>query len=154
MHRLRIAAFVVLGGPAAVVELVDRLRRDHPTLGHRQVPRPSRLAELYANKPGKGRYSAREPESEALRELVSRGEDAVPDLVTLLQDETRRRVAAYVLAEIGGEGAARALWAEYRMLMRRVQVRSLVRVTEDEQGRRSRLLKGEKILNVDGEYYL
>jgi len=55
-------------------------------------------------------------EDKNARALLDAGESAVPSLIRLLKDPERRTLAATLLAEIGGNGAARELMTTWRSL--------------------------------------
>jgi len=85
-----------------------------------------------------------------MRDLIALGEAAVPALVEQLDDGRLGPVAAFALAEIGGEEAARGVWARYEALMPGMQRRLVYQSIPDRRGMERRIKLGERIVGADG----
>jgi len=85
-----------------------------------------------------------------MRDLIALDEAAVPSLVGQLDDGRLGPVAAFALGEIGGDEAARGVWARYEALMPDVQRRLVYQSIPDRRGQERRIKLGERIVGADG----
>jgi hypothetical protein len=105
-------------GDPSLAERIDALRAGGARYAHQLVPAPARRAELSPDAdeaPGSS-FLEHVREDENARAILDLGPAAEADLVRLLDDPERRTLAAFFLAEIGGERGAAALLAKWRAL--------------------------------------
>jgi hypothetical protein len=158
MKRARIVPAVTVllfvGCGWNVVDHIDALRVSRKRYVHGTLPSPQRMAELY---PGQelgvfGSHRSRLREDEHARAILDAGEAAVPDLARLLDDRERRTLAAFFLAEIGGEPAATAVLGRWRDVRGGVETKSVYQVFERAGGPVT-MSMGQRHEGIDQEFY-
>ncbi len=149
-------AFVLLAGcskPSETERLRDELEMIHsanPNFRHNTLPSPQRLRELNPERPDRHVVGGTAPAAD--RVLVW-DEAFIPALIEMLQDKERRVFAAYVLTEIGGDRAAKALWAELEPRLKRVRKREIYSYGTRANGEKFHSYDGHEVSGVDSTYY-
>jgi len=137
---------VACGGEEAKVrDLAHAVLRGGSPPTHASLPPPHRRDALgLAPLPDAGG-----PEG-PMRELIALGQEAVPALVEQLDDGRFAPIAAYALAEIGGDEAAHAVWKRYETLLPKVERRLVYQTVDDGRGRKRTIKLGERTVGADG----
>jgi len=142
-----VVALLLVGCGETVTNHIDALRESGARYTHSMLPSPERLAEIYREPAGSTSLRSQLRRNEHARAIFDAGEGAVPELVLLLDDAERRTLAAFFLAEIGGEQTASALLGQWRGLRGRVQEK----IVYHKVG--ASVMKGRRYEGVDGKYY-
>jgi len=142
-----VVALLLVGCGRDVTDHINALREGGARYTHNTLPSPQRLAEIYREPAGAASLRTQLRNNENARAIFDAGERAVPELVRLLEDPERRTLAAFFLAEIGGEETATALLGQWRGLRAQVQWK----IVYDRVG--ASVEKGRRYEGVDGKFY-
>lgn len=123
-------------GKTTVADRIDALRKAGVDVNLYELPSAQRMEELYPDRDvrslrphGAGRTLRAHAAGAAILEA---GPAAVPELVALLEDPERAKLAALFLGEIGGSEAALGLLARWRELRGTLQDMSVYRRRDGE----------------------